>query len=92
MRKYETVTLHTLIQGLHVKDFKCFYAKPYIDNTHRIPYSEQKKVDQVVLEWIYWIFEELIIPLLKVSHLCHLSTYDFTTITDYILYIRLICE
>lgn len=75
MRKYETITLHNLVQGLHFKDFKCFYSSHYKGEdkakdenkkSDRIPQSEQNKVTQIVLEWIYWIFEDLLIPLLKV--------------------------
>ncbi|TIB12060.1 hypothetical protein E3P77_01177 [Wallemia ichthyophaga] len=68
MRKYETLTLHAIVQGLQVNDFKCFYSAHYKQEngrSERIPPSEQTKVTQVVLEWIYWIFEDLLIPLLK---------------------------
>ena len=77
MRKFETINLHTLIQGLRFKDFECFYSKQFRSSNkenfnrlknERIPLSEQSKVNEIVQEWIYWLFEDLLIPLLKVCH------------------------
>jgi len=62
-KMYEPLSVHTLVQGLRINDFTWLA----LGVGPRVPPQEATKRRQLVGEFMYWLFEQFLIPLLRVS-------------------------
>lgn len=60
---YEPVSVHALVQGLRINDFTWLA----LGESQRVPPQEAAKRRQLVEQLMYWLFEQFLIPLLRVS-------------------------
>jgi telomerase reverse transcriptase len=63
-RRYETLSLHQLMQGLKVDDCAWLAAGA---RGSKISVNEALKRRDLVHELVYWFFDGFLVPLLKVS-------------------------
>jgi len=64
MRKFETVNLHELVQGLRVKSVPWLASKG-ANSTSKLAVSDTKKRQELLHELVYYVFDSLIIPLIN---------------------------
>ena len=70
MRRYETTTLHALMQDLRVSECEWLLPPSAANAEQRnVPPSDSLKRLELLQEFVYWYFDSFLIPLLKVS--CH---------------------
>ncbi|CAE6410670.1 unnamed protein product [Rhizoctonia solani] len=60
-RRFETMTLHQLVQKLRIADFEWLGQTP----DRRVAQSDALKRTELLQEFIYWFFDSFIIPLVK---------------------------
>lgn len=60
---YEQISVHSLVQGLRINDFTWLC----VGDSQRVPPHEAAKRRQLVEQFIYWLFDQFLIPLLQVS-------------------------
>lgn len=67
-RRYETVTLHQVLQGFAIAD--CDWLSPTGGKSarqdRRSSVSDSLKRSELLYEFLYWFFDSFVIPLLKV--------------------------
>lgn len=69
MRRYETTTLHNLLQGFRISD--CEWLMPDSPGAHkqaRVSVSDTLKRLELLQDFIYWYFASFLIPLIRVRH------------------------
>ncbi|WFD36557.1 RNA-directed DNA polymerase [Malassezia cuniculi] len=82
-RRYEQSSLHDAMQGFRVNDCEWARAPGRAAQNQRATAAEQQKRTQLVSAWVFWLFEELVIPLLRTtfyateSHSTRLRTLYF---------------
>ena len=65
-RKYETLSLHHVIQDIKIKSMT--WLSPWCVDTHsRLAKSDFTKRQEILLEFVYYLFDSILIPLIK-SH------------------------
>lgn len=57
------MSVHSLVQDLHITDFTWLA----LGDHRRVPPQEATKRRQLVEHLMYWLFEQFLIPLLRVS-------------------------
>ncbi|KAF7797313.1 hypothetical protein EIP86_008508 [Pleurotus ostreatoroseus] len=68
MRRFETLSLHTLLQNFVMSDCDwLLLASSNTNKTHKIPISDSLKRLELLQEFLYWYFDSFLIPLLKTS-------------------------
>lgn len=65
-RRYETINLHEILQGISTKDCDWLESKKKGSTAQRVCYSDSLKRRELVEEFLYWYFNSFLIPLLKV--------------------------
>lgn len=68
LRRYETFTLHHLLQGFSTSD--CEWLMPCGKRSHlqgRVSVSDALKRRELLEEFMFWYFDGFLMPLLKVS-------------------------
>nr|XP_031859765.1 uncharacterized protein CI109_004837 [Kwoniella shandongensis]KAA5526837.1 hypothetical protein CI109_004837 [Kwoniella shandongensis] len=60
-KQYEPISLHSIMQGINITDFEWLI----IDKEQRMTQSEMTKRRQLVEDLIKWLFDDLLVPLLK---------------------------
>jgi telomerase reverse transcriptase len=63
MKQHEPVSIHVLLQNIRVNDFSWLC----VSQSSRVPPQELDKRRRLVEELIHWMFEQFIMPLLKVN-------------------------
>lgn len=67
MRRYETFTVHTLMQDFCISDCDWLTLPvPESAKPHKVPISDSLKRLELLQEYLYWYFDSFLIPLLKV--------------------------
>ena len=69
LRRYETLTLHTLLQGFATSD--CEWLMPSsakAQQQSRVPVTDALKRLELLQEFVFWFFDGFLLPLLKVRH------------------------
>jgi telomerase reverse transcriptase len=61
-RRFETVTLHQLVQRLRIADMEWLGQTP----DRRVCQSDAAKRSELVWEFVYWFFDSFVIPIVKV--------------------------
>jgi telomerase reverse transcriptase len=61
-KMHEPVTVHALVQGLRVNAFTWLT----LGDGPRVPPQEADKRRQLVEQFMFWLFEHVLIPLLRV--------------------------
>ena len=67
LRRYETLTLHTLLQEFHTLD--CDWLTPRgkgAQKQPRVSVSDSLKRLELVQDFVFWYFDGFLLPLLKV--------------------------
>lgn len=57
------MTLHSIMQGIRANEFEWLC----VEQPHRVPVSEAKKRQELASQFVHWLFEQHLIPLLQVS-------------------------
>lgn len=60
---FEPLDVHALMQGLHVNDVAWLAA----GEGRRVPPQEASKRRELVQQFVFWLFEEFLLPLLRVG-------------------------
>ncbi|KAG8688183.1 hypothetical protein FRC11_005914 [Ceratobasidium sp. 423] len=60
-RRFETITLHQLVEKLHIADFEWLGQT----SDRRVCQSDALKRTELLREFIYWFFDSFLIPLVK---------------------------
>lgn len=73
LRRYETFTVHTIVQGFSVLDCE-WLSGPWsssasLGQTQKPNQLEMKKREELLADFLYWFFDGLVIELLRVSPL-----------------------
>ncbi|RXK34877.1 hypothetical protein M231_07866 [Tremella mesenterica] len=71
-KQYEPISLHSLIQGFNTRDLTCLALDPH----ERCNMQETRKRQSLSNEFIFWIFNDLLIPLLK--NCCYITETSAT--------------
>jgi hypothetical protein len=67
MRRYETFTLHTILQGFRISDCEWLMpSNPATLKQTRVSTSDSQKRLELLQEFSLWYFEWFLIPLLRV--------------------------
>lgn len=96
-RRYETLTLHYILQGFSTSD--CDWLMPpgqAGQRQTRVPVTDALKRRELLEEFIFWYFDSFLLPLLKVSLFGLLTKFPswmilFVLLQDNILYHGNIC-
>jgi hypothetical protein len=64
-RRFETLTLHQLVQKLRIAD--CEWLGETADR--RVCQTDSMKRTELLREFIYWFFDSFVMPLIKVSNI-----------------------
>jgi telomerase reverse transcriptase len=64
-RRYETFSVHQLLQGYKCNDCSWLGAGP---NGGKVSVDEARKRMDLTQELVYWFFDSFLVPLLKVSY------------------------
>lgn len=62
-KRGEPMTLHSIMQGIRANEFEWLC----VEQPHRAPASEAKKRQELASQFIHWLFDQHLIPLLQVS-------------------------
>jgi telomerase reverse transcriptase len=65
-RRHETLSLHNILDKVKLKVIP-WLALPRNGKAGKIPLSDSKKRKRLFAEFIYWVFAEALIPLLRTS-------------------------
>jgi telomerase reverse transcriptase len=63
-RRFETFSVHQILQDFRINDVAWLKAG---DPCQRVPPSEDIKRRELIQEVIYWLFDSILVPLLRVS-------------------------
>lgn len=64
MRKFESLNLHEVVQGLKVKSIE--WLKPeVVNNAQKSSITDTRKREELLQEFVYYLFDSLLIPLLS---------------------------
>lgn len=70
LRRYESITLHSVLQGFKVND--CVWLAPAgFYEVSRITEGDARKRRELLAEFVWWLFDGFLIPLLKVRRRTH---------------------
>ena len=83
LRRYETLSLHTLLQGLRTSDCD-WLALPDARNRTRVPVSDSLKRRELLEDFIFWYFDGFLLPLLK----AHFYITESGAFRNRVLYFR----
>jgi hypothetical protein len=72
LRRFETFTLHYVVQGFCMTDCRWLEPDRFVKDS-RLSVGDARKRQELVEEFIWWLFEGLLIPLLKVRALSGFS-------------------
>lgn len=73
--QHEQVTLHSLMQGVRVNEFEWLCGEQQC----RVPASEAAKRGELATQFVHWLFDSYLIPLLQVRvQSCLLLTHQAT--------------
>jgi len=64
-RRYETFSVHQLLQGYKCNDCSWLSAGP---SGGKVSVDEARKRSDLTQELVYWFFDSFLVPLLKVSY------------------------
>jgi len=64
MRRFETVNLHELVQGLKVKSVT-WLASNGANPTEKLAMTDKRKREELLYELVYYVFDSLIVPLIN---------------------------
>lgn len=70
MRRYETFTLHSVLQGFCTSD--CDWLAPDTPGAQkqsRVSVTDSLKRLELVQEFLFWYFDSFLTPLIRASHL-----------------------
>ncbi|KAL7268429.1 Telomerase reverse transcriptase [Rhizina undulata] len=69
LRRYESLTLHEIMQGLRLTDFAWLAPvnSPNFNPTAKLSLGDANKRKELLAEFIYWLFDSFLMPLLS-SH------------------------
>ncbi|OAP62484.1 hypothetical protein AYL99_04689 [Fonsecaea erecta] len=63
MRRFETMSLHEVVQGMHVRSIAWLVGPKCLDG--RLSRSDFKKRLEIFHEFVYYIFDSLLIPIIR---------------------------
>ncbi|KYK55586.1 telomerase reverse transcriptase [Drechmeria coniospora] len=63
LRRFESMTLHEISQGLKVVGLA--WLRPPGQQGHRLGQTDKGKRDEIFLEFLYYVFDSLLIPLIR---------------------------
>ncbi|KAL9607167.1 MAG: hypothetical protein Q9167_007891 [Letrouitia subvulpina] len=64
MRRYETLNLHEIYQGIKIKHIT-WLVPPHVQPSTNMSNSDMQKRKELFLEFLYYIFDSLLIPLIR---------------------------
>jgi len=70
LRKFETISLQYAIQGFKISDCPWLQDERLRHPDHRVshvPPSASEKQQEILNEFVYWLFDGFLIPLLQVT-------------------------
>lgn len=79
-RRFETITLHTVLQRLSVSECEWLLSTSDKASAQRANHAEACKRRELLEEFVYWFFDSFIMQLLKVG--THLETAKFPSLTS----------
>lgn len=65
MRRFEQPSIYVFLDCLNIKDFTVFFSRHSLEKKY-IPTTELLVVKNIVKDFLVWIFNDMLIPLLKV--------------------------
>jgi telomerase reverse transcriptase len=65
-RRHETCTLHSLLQGFKVMDCAWLAPAGFVPGA-RVTEGDARKRRELLAEFLWWLFDGFLIPLLKVG-------------------------
>ncbi|KAF3315486.1 hypothetical protein TWF173_003404 [Orbilia oligospora] len=77
LRRYETLSLHDVMQGFKLTDFTWLHQKePNANGKIRLDAADTKHCTSLFAEFIYYLFDSLVIPLIRAHFYVTESTTD----------------
>lgn len=67
LKRFETMTVHELVQGVRVGDFACFRTVPVCADRGR---ASQLERSRLVSAWFVWLMESIVQPLVRTNFYC----------------------
>ena len=84
LRRFETVTLEDILQGLKTSQMTCFAAPTTGEKGQRMSLTESNKRLELLAELIYWLFDSFLIPLVR----CNFYVTDSSSHRNRLFYFR----
>ncbi len=66
MRRFETFSLHNLVEKIRIKSIT-WLSLPKSKEFARIPLSDMQKRKNMFYEFLYWVINGFVIPLLRTT-------------------------
>lgn len=66
MRKYESMTMHDLVQNVRLKSIP-WLVPDSMTGAHKLSASDKKKRTQLLNEFVYFVFDSLLVPLIATN-------------------------
>ncbi|KAK6495865.1 hypothetical protein TWF481_002910 [Arthrobotrys musiformis] len=77
LRRYETLSLHDVMQGFKLTDFTWLHQKqPNTNGKIKLDAADTKHCTSLLCEFIYYLFDSLVIPLIRAHFYVTESTAD----------------
>ncbi|KAK6357467.1 hypothetical protein TWF718_001777 [Orbilia javanica] len=77
LRRYETLSLHNVMQGFKLTDFNWIHQKePNSNGKVKLDVADTKRCTSLLSEFIYYLFDSLVIPLIRAHFYVTESTTD----------------
>ncbi|KAF3912145.1 hypothetical protein ABW21_db0205925 [Orbilia brochopaga] len=77
LRRYESLTLHNVLQGFKITDFAWLHQKqPSPTGKVKLDAADAKQCTSLFAEFIYYIFDSLVMPLIRAHFYVTESTSD----------------
>ncbi|KAK6536115.1 hypothetical protein TWF281_000361 [Arthrobotrys megalospora] len=77
LRRYESLSLHDVMQGLKLTDFTWLHQKqPNFNGKVRLDAADMKQCSSLLAEFLYYLFDSLVIPLIRAHFYVTESTTD----------------
>ncbi|KAK6344067.1 hypothetical protein TWF696_007713 [Orbilia brochopaga] len=77
LRRYESLTLHNVLQGFKLTDFQWLHQKqPSPTGKVKLDAADMKQCTSLFAEFIYYLFDSLVIPLIRAHFYVTESTSD----------------
>ncbi|KAG5978328.1 hypothetical protein E4U55_006241 [Claviceps digitariae] len=64
LRRFEVISLHEIMQGLHIAGIT-WLQPPKSQSSHKTSQSDMKKRHEIFHEFLYFVFDSLLMPLIK---------------------------